>query len=238
MAAARFACDHRHMARLPRFFAPDTPLHVVQRGNNRCDMFVEPEDRSFFCECLAHAATRHGVAIHAYVLMRNHVHLLVTPACPTSVPRMMQAVGRNYVLWFNTRNVRTGALWEGRYKAAIVESERYLLACMRYIELNPVRAGLVGSPAQFPWSSFRANALGAVDRLVVPHAAYLALGAASESRRATYRNFFADVIPAAELEIIRDATQHAWAIGGSSFQRWINAVSRRPSRLTLGRPQR
>ena len=159
------------MPRLPRFFVPCTPLHVIQRGNDRAPIFGGVADLAFFRGCLAHAARRHAVAIHAYVLMTNHVHLLVTPTFAMSVPKMMQSIGRIYVQYFNSVYRRTGTLWEGRYKAAIVDDERYLLTCMRYIELNPVRAHMAASPGDFGWSSFRANACGAPDDLVVPHTA-------------------------------------------------------------------
>jgi REP element-mobilizing transposase RayT len=151
------------MARLPRFFVPDTPQHVIQRGNDRQPIFRTTADLAFFKDCLAFAARRHGVSIHAYVLMTNHVHLLATPEVATSLPRAMQSLGRVYVQYFNSMQGRSGTLWEGRYKAAIVDSDRYLLACMRYIELNPVRAGLVEHPERYPWSSHRANAFGVSD---------------------------------------------------------------------------
>ena len=131
------------MARLPRYFVPDTPQHVIQRGNNRQAIFHTPADLAFFTECLLFAMRRHRVAIHSYVFMTNHVHLLVTPETATSLPLAMQSLGRVYVRYFNSTRDRTGALWDGRYRATVVETDRYLLACMRYIELNPVRAGMV-----------------------------------------------------------------------------------------------
>jgi putative transposase len=224
------------MPRLRRFFVPETPLHVVQRGNNRESIFCAPGDISFFKECLAHSARRHGVAIHAYVLMTNHVHLLVTPALSTSLPRMMQAVGRVYVQYFNGRCRRTGTLWEGRYKAAIVDSENYLLTCMRYIELNPVRARMTAGPGDYPWSSFRAHAWGAPDALLSPHSLYQGLGRSVEGRQAAYRALFRAAIPAADLCAIRDATQNAWVLGSAAFRREIDASGRRAERLPMGRP--
>ena len=148
------------MPRQPRFFAPDGPLHVIQRGNDRQVIFRAPEDRLRFLDLIRHAMRRHGVSIHAYVLMTNHVHFLLTPSGRDAVSGMMQSVGRVYVQWFNGRYRRTGTLWEGRYKATVVEDERYLLTCMRYIELNPVRARMVKSPGEHPWSSFATNACG------------------------------------------------------------------------------
>src|SRR5437762_9245888 len=202
------------MPRLPRFFVPDLPLHIIQRGNNRQPIFGGRDDVTFFRDCLARAARNRGVAIHAYVFMTNHVHLLVTPMLATSVPKMMQSIGRIYVQYFNSTYRRTGTLWEGRYRAAIVDDERYLLTCMRYIELNPVRAQMVTNPARFRWSSFAANALGVTDGLVEPHAIYLDLGPTPETRQAAYRDLFDSLISEGEMLSIRDATQHAWALGG------------------------
>ena len=178
------------------------------------------------------------MAIHAYVLMTNHVHLLVTPTYPSSAPKMMQSIGRVYVQYFNSGYHRTGTLWEGRYKAAIVDDERYLLTCMRYIELNPVRAGMVVSPGDFVWSSFRANAWGAPDDLLAPHAVYCQLGCSPEARQAAYRELFHSAILDADLCMIRDATQNAWALGGEVFRGKIESLCRRAGRAPMGRPRR
>jgi len=226
------------MPRLPRFFVPDLPLHVIQRGNDRTPIFGGPDDLAFYRRCLAHAACDRAVAIHAYVLMTNHVHLLVTPSCATSVPKMMQSIGRIYVQYFNREYRRTGTLWEGRYKAAIVDDEQYLLTCMRYIELNPVRARMVPTPGEFRWSSYRANACGAADDLVTPHVIYRRLGPSPEVRQAAYREFFRSAIPEGDLANIRDATQNAWALGGEAFRRKIAALNRRAERMPVGRPGR
>ena len=168
------------MPRLPRFFVPELPLHVIQRGNYRQQISAGHGDMRFYPDCLARAARDFGVAIHAYVFMTNHVHLLATPRLAVSVPKMMQSIGRIYVQYFNSMYRRTGTLWEGRYKAAIVDDERSLLTCMRYIELNPVRAHMVASPGEFPWSSFSANACGTTDDLVEAHAIYRQLGPSPE----------------------------------------------------------
>lgn len=156
------------MPRQPRFYSPGVVLHVVQRGNNREACFTKPDDHRFYLQCLRDAAIEHGVDVHAYALITNRVHLLVSPASPESLPRAMQTLGRRYVGRFNFVYRRTGTLWEGRYKAALVDSDEYLLICMRYIELNPVRARMVEHAAQYRWSSFRANALGDHDPLVKP----------------------------------------------------------------------
>jgi putative transposase len=225
------------MPRLPRFYVPGLPLHVIQRGNDRAPIFGGRDDLKFFRDCLLRASREHSVAIHAYVLMTNHVHLLATPRQANSMPRMMQSIGRVYVQYFNVTYRRTGTLWEGRYKAAIVDDECYLLTCMRYIEVNPVRAHMVASPAEYPWSSFRANACGAADDLVEPHPIYRQLGGSLEARQTAYRELFRSSIPEEDLCIIRDATQNAWALGSASFRSKIAALSRRAERLPMGRPR-
>ena len=226
------------MPRLPRFYVPDLPLHVIQRGNDRVPIFGGQADLDRFSNCLLRASREHAVAIHAYVLMTNHVHLLVTPRHETSVPKMMQSLGRVYVQYFNRTYRRTGTLWEGRYKAAIVDDEPYLLTCMRYIEVNPVRAHMVASPAEYRWSSFRANGCGVADDLVQPHAIYRRLGDSPEQRRAAYRDLFRAAIPEEELCMIRDATQNAWGLGSAAFRSKVAALGRRAERLPVGRPRK
>lgn len=149
------------MARLPRFFLPGQPQHVILRGNNRTEIFCAEADYRFYLGKLRLACEKHGCDIHAYVLMTNHVHLLLTPQEEQSVGKALQMLGRYYVQFFNHRYQRTGTLWEGRYKATLIDTEAYLLTCMRYIELNPVRAGMVAHPSEYPWSSYGYNALGA-----------------------------------------------------------------------------
>jgi putative transposase len=148
------------MARKPRIALAGYAQHVVQRGNNRQATFFAEADYRYYLDCLAEASAKYDCALHAYVLMTNHVHLLVTPNQTDGIARMMQSVGRRYVQYVNYCNKRSGTLWEGRYKASLVQSERYLLVCSRYIELNPVRAGMVTRPEAYRWSSYRANALG------------------------------------------------------------------------------
>ncbi len=226
------------MSRLPRFFLPGVPLHVIQRGNNRQAMFLRSGDFAFYVACAGYASLRHDVAIHAYVLMTNHVHLLATPAHPSSIPKMMQAIGRVYVRYFNSVHWRTGTLCEGRYKAAIVDDETYVLTCMRYIELNPVRAGLVPAPDEYRWSSYGANAWGAQDALIDAHDTYRQLGRSAAERRAAYRELFRESIPDAAVRDIRDATQNAWALGSATFRRNVTTLSRRAERLPIGRPRK
>lgn len=226
------------MPRLPRYFLPDTPQHLIQRGNNRISMFLGPSDFAFYKTCLREAATRHRVAIHAYVLMTNHVHLVATPADALSLPRMMQSVGRVYVKYFNGTHERTGTLLEGRYKAAIIQTDEYLLACMRYVELNPVRAGMVPAPGDYDHSSYAANAAGTRNDIVTPHPIYLTLGSSPVQRRDAYRAMLDVPLGDAALARIRDATQHAWAVGGEAFVDRVTQAGRRAARALPGRPVR
>lgn len=225
------------MARLPRFFAEGEAQHVIQRGNNRETTFVTERDFAFYLDCLARASTEHGLAIHAYVLMSNHVHLLATPQQETSLPKTLQSVGRRYVRHFNDVHGRTGTLWEGRYRATLVESERYLLTCMRYIELNPVRAKMVDHPADYPWSSYRANAQGEPNPLVTAHELYLRLDRSDDGRLSEYRQLFRAQISKGDLDCIRQSTHKAWALGGDRFRDRIARLSgRRAAPLPKGRP--
>ena len=192
---------------------PEQPLHVIQRGNNRCAIFTRDEDYFVFRDCFADASRRHDCMVHAYVLMPNHVHVLMTPRVRHGVATVMQAVGRRYVRYFNDKYRRTGSLWEGRYRATLIDSERYLLTCYRYIEMNPVRAGLVSHPHEYRWSSYGANALGQPDSLVVPHEQLCALGVDGECRQATYRALFDEVLDEQAITRIRNA---AW--GGARSQ--------------------
>jgi len=207
------------MARLPRFILPGQPQHVIQRGNNRQNIFRAKGDYQFYLEILLKAAQKHQCDIHAYVLMTNHVHLLVTPHTESGIGKMMQMLGRYYVQYFNNRYHRTGTLWEGRYKATLIDTERYLLTCMRYIELNPVRAkGLVKHPSEYPWSSYTCNALGQFDGLVTPRSEYNRLGKTMSDRQSAYRQLFCECIPDFTLEEIREATNKAWVLGSERFK--------------------
>ncbi len=227
------------MARLPRFFAKGYPLHIIQRGN-RDPVFGSEPDYLFYLDCLERAAGEHGLSIHAYVLMTNHVHLLATPSDEQSVPKTLQSVGRRYVQYFNYTWRRIGTLWEGRYRATVIEAEGYLLSCMRYIELNPVRAqDTVEHPADYPWSSYRGNALGGKDSLLSPHEVYRRLGRSAEERQSAYRRLFRAQLSRADIEAIRQATNKAWALGSERFRARIEALSgRRASPLSRGRPPR
>lgn len=227
------------MARLPRYNLPGQPQHVILRGNNRSIIFVAEEDYHFFIECLQNAAEQHGCAIHAYVLMTNHVHLLMTPEREDSIGKTLQSLGRRYVQYFNYTQKRTGTLWEGRYKATLIDSERYLLTCYRYIELNPVRANMVAHPREYPWSSYFSHAEGKIDKLITDHALYITLGKENEERQAAYRALFKAHMSAATLVAIRDATNKGWALGNDRFMEELaTAVSRRIAPLPKGRPRK
>lgn len=206
------------MARLPRFVIPGQPQHVIQRGNNRDVIFITDEDYQFYLQKLGDACKKFDCDIHAYVLMTNHVHLLITPHSENGISKVMQYIGRYYVQYFNFQYQRTGTLWEGRYKSTLLDSESYLLTCSRYIELNPVRAGIVKDPAEYPWSSYHFNTLGEKNRLISPHPVYKALGVDNATCRANYLALFASHIPKAEIDKIRAATNKAWVLGNDRFK--------------------
>ncbi len=217
------------MARMPRYVIPGQPQHVIQRGNNRQNIFCADADYRFYLEKLAMASVKHECDIHAYVLMTNHVHLLLTPHTKNGIAKMMQSLGRRYVQHFNYFYNRTGTLWEGRYRATLIDTEYYLLTCMRYIELNPVRgANLVDHPSKYPWSSYRCNALGASDGLITQHIEYSRLGSIDEERQSAYRQLFHTHIPEMTLEAIREATNKAWALGSERFKARIENELNRP----------
>jgi putative transposase len=227
------------MARLPRYFVPGVPLHIIQRGNNRQVIFAEDEEFAFFRECLLDAAHREGLWVHAYVFMTNHVHLLATPNSETSAGRTLQSVGRRYVQYFNFRYGRTGTLWEGRYKSTVIDAEEYLLACCRYIELNPVRAGMVEHPRNYLWSSYHANADGESDELVTQHEVYSRLGSGASERQAAYRQLFRSALGETTVERIRGTANKGWALGNDRFREQIEALSgRRAAQKPKGRPRR
>lgn len=227
------------MARLPRLILPDQPHHVILRGNNRQAIFFSDLDRQHLIATLTEAASQYRVAVHAYVLMDNHLHLLLTPPAAEALSRMMQSLGRRYVGWFNARHQRSGTLWEGRFRAGMIEGERHLLACMRYIELNPVRAGLCVEPAQWPWSS-AAHHLGLVRNvLVTEHEMYWRLGNTPFEREHAYREFIEQGVATAEREQFTDAALRGRPVGSDAFLKPLAAdhamvMTRRPR----GRPRK
>jgi len=218
------------MARQPRFIIPGQPQHVIQRGNNRDVIFVSEADYLFYLEKLSEACEEHQCDIHAYVLMTNHVHLLMTPHKEHSIAKVMQTVGRYYVQYFNYTYQRTGTLWEGRYRATLIDSETYLLSCYRYIELNPVRAGIAEHPANYRWSSYRCNAQGKADRLVTFHGLYLGLAATDKKRLKVYCDLFSNQMNEEIINEIRITTNKAWVLGSDRFKAKIEKlISRQAS---------
>lgn len=222
-----------------RIDIPGIPQHVIQRGNDRQPCFFADADYLRYRTDLREIALREGCAIHAYVLMTNHVHLLVTPASQGAIGRMMQSLGRRYVRSVNHRYHRTGTLWEGRYKACPVEDGAYLMHCHRYIELNPLRAAMVTDPADYPWSSHRCNASGACDPLISHHRAYLSISPDTDERRARYRAFVMETVSPDELDAIRGHVQRQHAYGTNRFREAIEAQLGRPAGpRKIGRPSK
>ncbi len=226
------------MARLPRLTVPGYPHHVIQRGNNRQPIFLSDADRQRMLELIEEQARQLEVAVHAYVLMDNHVHLLLTPGAEDSLSRLMQAVGRRYVRVFNDRHGRSGTLWEGRYRSTLIEPERYLLPCMAYLDLNPVRAGLVAQARDYPWSSHAHYAGLRVDRMVTPHPLYWALGNTPFAREAAYAQQVQEGVPAPLQQAITDAVLQGWALGSADFVAQLQKKTpRRLSKAQPGRPR-
>ncbi len=227
------------MPRKPRFFLANTPVHIVQRGHSQEPVFFEDSDYRAYLDWLAEAAERYECAIHAYVLMTNHTHILATPRKRDSVSRMMQYVGRRYVPHVNDTYGTSGSIWEGRFKASLIQEEQYLLACMRYIELNPVRANVTAGPGQYRWSSYRANGQGKADELITPHALYLALGRSRASRIEVYRALFKARVDDNELKEIRAAWQTGTPLGNDSFREKIERkLGSKVGQSRRGRPSK
>ena len=225
------------MARLPRLTVPGYPHHVIQRGNNRQMIFRDAADHEFMLGLLTEQARKLQVEIHAYVLMGNHFHLLATPQTQDGLPLMMQSVGRSYVRYFNRRHQRSGTLWEGRYRSTIVQSERYLLACMVYIDLNPVRAGMLASAADYPWSSHAHLAGLRHDPLLTPHPLYWQLGNTPFAREQAYVNLVRAGLAPEQHAALGQAAHSGWALGGDDFIADLEKrTARRASRAARGRP--
>jgi putative transposase len=227
------------MARLPRQVAPAFPYHLIQRGHNRQAVFVDDTDRRRYLDGLIEASVAHGLAVHAYVLMTNHVHLLVTPERPESMSLTMQAVGRRYVRVFNQRHGRSGTLWEGRFRSSLVEADRYLLACQRYIEANPVRAGLVERVPDWPWSSHRHHVGLVVDPLVRTHPTVWSLGNTPFERESAYRKLFDESVIQQEYDWLRDRLLGGKPTASTDFQKKVEtAHGLRLLPRPVGRPRR
>lgn len=227
------------MARLPRLAVPGYPHHLIQRGNNRQAIFAATADYETLLSMLDENARKFEVELHAYVLMTNHFHLLATPATQEGLPLLMQAVGRRYVRYFNQRQGRTGTLWEGRYRSTLIQADRYLLACMVYIDLNPVRAGLVAAAKDYPWSSHGHYAGLRADKLVTPHPLYWSLGNTPFAREAAYSEMVAAGVTADQERALTESALRGWALGESDYVEDLQKrTARRVAKGKAGRPPR
>ena len=227
------------MARLPRLTIPGYPHHIIQRGNNRQPIFSGTADYELLLNLIDEHARKQQVAVHAYVLMSNHFHLLATPETADGIPQMMQAVGRRYVRNYNLRQARTGTLWEGRYRSTLIQAERYLLACMVYIDLNPVRAGMVTDPADYPWSSYLHYIGRRTDKLITPHPLYWELGNTPFARDVAYGALVRAGIREADKLALTDATLRGWALGEPDYVADLQRrTERRVAKGQAGRPTR
>jgi putative transposase len=225
------------MARLPRLSVPGYPHHIIQRGNNRQPIFTTVADRQFFLGLLEQNAKKFAVQIHAYVLMDNHFHLLATPQTDDALPQMMQAVGRRYVRYYNDSQGRSGTLWEGRYRSTVIQTERYLLACMVYMDLNPVRAGLVALARDYLWSSHGHYVGQRQDRLVTPHPLYWDLGNTPFAREVAYAELVSAGVSGDTQNALTRSTLHGWALGEPEFVADLQKkTGRRVSQTAPGRP--
>ena len=226
------------MARLPRYAIINQPQHIIQQGLDGKQIFFEEQDYQYFHDCLEAAAYNYNLEIHAYVLMPNHVHILATPGNNDSISRTIQSIGRNYVQYINEYFDTSGTLWEGRYRATVIDSKTYLLTCSRYIESNPVRGGLVKKPGDYRWSSYAHNALGKTDPMISAHREYLKLGNTGKERTRAYRALFRQKLCGQTVRTITETALKGWVLGDEKFARKIEKLSgRRASQLPKGRPR-
>lgn len=226
------------MPRRPRMYLPGMPYHIVQRGNNRQPCFIERDNYPYYLELWRKMSRRYGVCVHSYCLMNNHIHFLVTPDQETSVSNMMKVVGSCYAQYINKKYKRTGTLWEGRHRHSLVQTDKYFLTCMRYIELNPVRAGMVDQPEDYPWSSYGVNALGK-NSWLTPHDVYLGLGRDTAARNHSYRELFKLTISKADMHQIRTAAFYCQPVADDQFKRSIeDQFGIKPGYLQRGRPRK
>jgi putative transposase len=226
------------MARLPRLTVPGYPHHIIQRGNNRQPIFTATADYELLLSLVDEHARKQQVAVHGYVLMSNHFHLLATPETADGIPQMMQAVGRRYVRTYNLRHGRTGTLWEGRYRSTLIQAERYLLACMVYMDLNPVRAGMVADPAAYTWSSHHHYIGHRQDRVVTPHPLYWEMGNTPFAREQAYLELVRAGIPEEQKRVLTDSALRGWALGEPDYVAELQRrTERRISRGQVGRPK-
>lgn len=227
------------MPRRARVVLPGLPMHLIQRGNNRQACFYSDDDYLFYLDWLARYSREAGCAVHAYVLMTNHVHLLITASMAGGAGEMMKRLGQRYVQYVNRTYRRSGTLWEGRFRSCLTEEESYVLGCYRYIELNPVRADMVEHPGEYRWSSYRSNAQGEASDLLRPHVCYQALGGDEPRRQAAYRELFRYQLDPGLVDEIRGATNGNYALGSPRFQEQVaRALGRRAARGKSGRPRK
>jgi putative transposase len=227
------------MARLPRISFAGLPHHVIQRGHNGQPVFQRPADYQLMLDLLLEYARKFEVAVHAYVLLPNHYHLLLTPQTVTGLPQMLQAVGRRYVRYFNDQQSRSGTLWDGRYRCTVLQPDLFLLPCMAYMDLNPVRAGLVTAASDYAWSSHGHYIGRRVDRLVSPHAQFWGLGNTPFAREAAYADLIQAGTGNAQQQTLIDATLKGWALGDAAFvQALQKGTPRRLTKGQAGRPSR
>ena len=227
------------MPRRARLRVAGLPLHLIQRGNNRSACFYADEDYARYLHHLEELSRKFRCAVHAYVLMTNHVHLLLTPSRKDGPSLLMKHLGQRYVQYINKTYRRSGTLWEGRFRSSIVQTQGYLLRCYRYIELNPVRPGMVCHPRDYRWSSYRANAEGEASRLLRPHEEYLALGSQEHERLAAYRELFRFELDCKQLEEIRTAVNGGFALGNERFKTEVaEMLGRRVQPGVSGRPKK
>ena len=227
------------MARLPRLIAPNQPHHIIQRSAGRMAVFHDADDFRMFLHDLKEAAKQFKVAVHAYVLMANHIHLLVSPTDLTGLGRMMQWIGRQYVPYFNRKYGCSGTIWQGRYKAAVIDCERYFLLCSQYIELKPVRAGMANLPADYPWSSYRHHVGIVQDPMISEHSLYWALGNTPFAREAAYRHLIDQPVSVADIMTLTNATLKGWPVGTEPFKDALEKTTHKQVRpAKAGRPRK
>lgn len=212
------------MPRQARFCPAGLPVHLIQRGNNRHAIFTCDDDLAAYARWLAEGAERFGVSVHGWVFMTNHVHLLATPSHDESLSQLMQFLGRLYVRHFNYTYTRSGTLFEGRFKTCIVQEDRYLLTCLRYIELNPVRAGMVRDPGDYRWSSFRAHAFGVRPSLWSPHDLYLDLGSNEKQRQHAWRALIKETLDIEVMAKVRHCANTGLVLGSETFREQVHRL--------------
>ncbi|HIG65352.1 MAG TPA: hypothetical protein EYQ43_07330 [Methyloprofundus sp.] len=220
------------MARLSRIVVPDQSLHIIHRGNNRQNIFESGDDMLRIKEDIELSLSKSNCYLHAYVIMTNHFHLLITPKTKEQLAKFMQSMANRYVRYFNAKHQRTGTIWEGRYKSCLVDSDQYLFTLYKYIEMNPVKASMVKDIADYEWSSYRHNALGQTDKLITEHQLFKDLGATAEERSESYREIFGALNIAKQESQITEATMRGEVYGSDGFHSKISKLISRTTKLS------